>query len=146
MMQLCGSVAATNFDRTTALTPVEGRPGEFLVELDAGWSSLVGVHGGYLCASRCGGRGIGAGAVGAHDVHELPAAGRVGPALLAVREVRRGRSVTTMVADLLQDGQTLTVNRLTLMTARPGVEWSGPRRLELAPPEACVPLRPRRAW
>ena len=43
--------------------------------------------------------------------------GRVGPAVLSVREVRRGRSITTMVAELVQDDQILTVSRLTLMTA-----------------------------
>ena len=50
MTQLTGSATVTEFDRTTALIPIEDRPGEFLVDLDAGWSSLVGVHGGYMCA------------------------------------------------------------------------------------------------
>lgn len=40
----------TDFERTTAVTPLDGRPGRFSVELDAGWSSLVGIHGGYLTA------------------------------------------------------------------------------------------------
>ena len=50
MTQLDVVEQATDFDRTTLAEPVPGRPGEFTVELDAGWSSLVGVHGGYLCA------------------------------------------------------------------------------------------------
>jgi hypothetical protein len=49
MTQLEDSRAGTDFDRTTALIPVAARPGEFLVDLDGGWSSLVGVHGGYMC-------------------------------------------------------------------------------------------------
>ena len=31
--------------------------------------------------------------------------GQVGPATLTVREVRHGRTITTMVAELVQDGQ-----------------------------------------
>ena len=46
--------------------------------------------------------------------------GRVGPATLSVREVRRGRSMSTMVAELVQDDQLLHVTRLTLMTDRRG--------------------------
>ena len=44
------SSASTNFDRTIGSRPIAGRPGELSVRLDPGWSSLVGVHGGYLCA------------------------------------------------------------------------------------------------
>lgn len=45
-------VRGTDLDRTTLPAPVPGCPGEFAVELDPGWSSLLGVHGGYLCATR----------------------------------------------------------------------------------------------
>jgi acyl-CoA thioesterase len=136
-------VPAPEFDRTTAVTPVEGRPGEFLVELDAGWSSLVGVHGGYLCALAVrGAESLASGRVVCTMSTSFLRSGRVGPALLSVREVRRGRSVTTVGADLLQDGQIVTVSRLTLMTARSGVEWSEPRPLGLAPPGDCVPFTP----
>jgi acyl-CoA thioesterase len=38
-----------DFDRTTTLAPI-GEPGVSDVTLDAAWSSLVGIHGGYLCA------------------------------------------------------------------------------------------------
>ena len=52
--------------------------------------------------------------------------GRVGPATLTVREVRQGRTITTMVAELVQDDEVLIVSRLTLMAARSGVEWREP--------------------
>ena len=68
--------------------------------------------------------------------------GRVGPAELSVREVRRGRSITTMVAELAQDQQILSVSRLTLMTERSGLEWSEPRPVDLPPPADCVPFAP----
>ena len=84
MTQLSVSAAVTDFDRTTALIPVEARPGEFLVDLDAGWSSLVGVHGGYMCALAVRGAEVaGTGPLGADHVDELPAdgAGRPGDAV-----------------------------------------------------------------
>jgi acyl-CoA thioesterase len=47
-----------------------------------------------------------------------------------------------MVAELVQDDQILIVSRLTLMTARSGLEWSERRPLDLPPPEDCVPFSP----
>lgn len=40
----------SDFDRTTTLRPTAGERGSFSVDRDAGCSSLVGVHGGYMCA------------------------------------------------------------------------------------------------
>jgi acyl-CoA thioesterase len=137
------SLSVPDFDRATAVVPVEARPGEFVVELDDGWSSLVGMHGGYMSA------------LGVRAAESLAAdrvvrtmstsflrSGRVGPAALSVREVRRGRSMTTMVAELVQDDQIVHVTRLTLMAARSGIEWSELRPLDLAPPVECVPFSP----
>jgi acyl-CoA thioesterase len=104
---------------------------------------LVGVHGGYMCALA-----LRAAATIApdRDVRTMSTSflrtGRVGPAALSVREVRRGRTITTMVAELVQDDQILIVSRLTLMAARPGLEWSEPRPPDLPPPADCVPFSP----
>ena len=68
--------------------------------------------------------------------------GQVGPATLTVREVRQGRTITTMVAELVQDDEVLIVSRLTLMAARSGVEWRERWPLELPPPADCVPFEP----
>ena len=129
----------TGFDAATAVCPIPGRPGEFDVELDAGWSSLVGVHGGYLCAIAV--RGAEA-MVEDRSVRTVTTSfvrtGQVGSATLSVRPVREGRSITTMVADLVQDGRVVITSRLTLMTPRSGVEWRAPVPLDLPPPEACV--------
>lgn len=131
--------SAADFDRTTAVVPIPGRPGEFAAELDAGWSSLVGVHGGYMCAIAV--RGAEALADG-RSMRTMTTSflrpGQVGPATLSVRAVREGRSISTMVADLVQDGQLLTTSRLTLLTGRSGVEWRTPAPLDLPPPEDCV--------
>ena len=94
MTQLTTLVAGPDFDRTTALIPVEAHPGEFLVDLDGGWSSLVGVHGGYMCALAVrGAESLAPGRVVRTMSTSFLRSGRVGPAVLSVREVRRGRSV-----------------------------------------------------
>lgn len=135
------TACATDFDRTTLLTPVDGSPGEFSVELDAGWSSLVGVHGGYMCAIAV--RGAEASAPD-RSVRTLTTSflrtAQVGPATLTVREVRAGRTMTTMVADLVQDGRHLITSRLTLLTDQAGVEWATPVDLDLPPQEDCVEM------
>ena len=131
--------SSTDFDRATLLAPVPGRAGEFSVDLDPGWSSLVGVHGGYMCAIA-----VRAAEALAPDrtVRTLTTSflrtGRVGPATLSVHEVRKGRSITTIVADLAQDDRLLITSRLTMLTDRSGVEWSSPVPLDLPPPAECV--------
>ena len=143
MTQLTEPVVVTEFDRTTAARPLAARPGEFLVDLDAGWSSLVGVHGGYMCALAV--RAAESMAPG-REMRTMSASflrtGQVGPATLTVREVRQGRTITTMVAELVQDDKVLIVSRLTLMGARSGVEWREQWPLELPPPRDCVPFVP----
>ncbi len=139
MTKLDGVGTTTDFDRTTAVVPIDGRPGEFTVELDAGWSSLVGVHGGYMCAVAV--RGAEA-LVDDRSVRTLTTSflrtGDVGPATLSVRAVREGRSFSTMVAELMQDGRLLLTSRLTLMADREGVEWQTPRPIDLPEPEKCT--------
>jgi hypothetical protein len=138
-----GLAAVTDFDRTTAVIPVEARPGEFLVDLGAGWSSLVGVHGGYMCALAVrGAESMASGRVVRTMSTSFRRSGRVGPAELSVREVRRGRSITTMVAELVQDQKVLSISRLTLMNERSGLEWSEWRPVDLPPPAYSVPFSP----
>ena len=137
--QLDIAARVTDFERTTGVVPIESRPGEFAVDLDAGWSSLVGVHGGYLCAIAV---------RGAESLAENRSVrtvtttflrtARVGTATLSVRELREGRSITTMVAELAQGGRLLTTSRLTLLTERAGVEWRAGIPLDLPPVEECV--------
>jgi hypothetical protein len=47
-----------------------------------------------------------------------------------------------MVAELVQDDQILIASRLTLMTARSGVEWTERRPPDLPQPADCVPFSP----
>lgn len=133
----------TDFDRTTAPAPIDGRPGRFSVTLDAGWSSLVGIHGGYLCAIA-----VRATELLAPDrtvrtvTTSFLRVGQPGPATVSVDQVRRGRSLSTMVVDLHQDGQSLSTSRLTLLTDRTGVEWTAMPDDDLPPPQRCVPVDP----
>jgi acyl-CoA thioesterase len=137
--QLSAAPPSSDFDRATSLEPDPDVPGDFTVVLDAGWSSLVGVHGGYMCALAVRGAEL---IAPDRSVRTLTTSfvrsGTVGPARLTVRQVRAGRSFTTVTADLSQDGRLLLTSRMTLMVARPGVEWSVPVAPALPPPADCV--------
>ena len=138
MTELFAEVAATDFDRATTLTPVAGNPGEFTAELDAGWSALVGVHGGYMCAIAARGAEL---IAQDRPVRTITTSflrvGKVGPARLSVRELRRGRTLSTVVADLMQGEHVLTTSRLTLLTESNGLAWSSRSHEDLPPLEQC---------
>jgi acyl-CoA thioesterase len=132
------STPAADFARATELAPLDA-PGVFAAELDAGWSSLVGVHGGYMCALAV--RGAEA-IVGDRTVRTITTSflrtGAVGPAVVSVDEVRRGRSMSTVVVDVEQEGRTVLTSRLTLLGDRTGVEWAAASKPDLPPVEECV--------
>jgi acyl-CoA thioesterase len=136
--------ALSDFDRTTTVVPTD-RPGEVEVDLDPGWSSLVGVHGGYLCALAVrGAEALAPDRTVRTITTSFLRSAEVGPATLTVRELRRGRSMSTMVTELHQGERLLLTSRLTLLTPREGVEWSSPVRLALPAPEQCVRMEPGR--
>lgn len=129
----------SDFDRTTTLTPREQHPGSFSVDLHAGWSSLVGVHGGYMCALAVrAAESIAGDRVARTVATSFLRTGAVGPAIVSAVEMRRGRSMSTVVVDIEQDGRTLLTSRLTLAVPRTGVEWSKPATFDLPPVDACV--------
>lgn len=144
MTERTSPVGSTDFDRTIAATPVDGSPGDFTIDLDPGWSSLVGVHGGYLCAVVV---GAAESLAPFRTVRTITTSflrtGQVGPATVSVKEVRQGRTITTMVADLVQDGRTVITSRLTMLTAQVGVDWSAPASVELPPVAQCIPFEPQ---
>lgn len=144
MTQLTLSSTDTAFDRTTRVVPVIGEPGRFVVELDEDWSSLVGAHGGYMCAIAV--RGAQA-LVPDREVRTISTSflhpGRVADgAALSVRELRRGRSVSTLVIDLTQDEELITTTRVTMTSDATGVEWTSPEPLALPPREQCIAIQP----
>lgn len=144
------TLADAEFDRTTALRPVDGADAlsegrAFDVDLDPSWSSLIGAHGGYMVAIAVRGaeRVAGAEERGVRTAStSFLRAGKIGPARLEVREIRRSRSLSTVVADLFQDGRLINTSRITLTAERTGVEWAASTPLSVPPPEDCVPVEP----
>lgn len=144
MTELKQADAVSDFDRRTTVVPTE-RPGEFSVDLDPGWSSLVGVHGGYMCSLAVrGAEALAADRTVRTITTSFLRSGEVGPATLTVRELRRGRSMSTMVTELHQGDRLLITSRLTMLTTRDGVEWNTPVCLDLPPREQCVRMEPGR--
>ena len=143
MTQRTATEPGYEFDRSTSVVAIDGHPGSFAVDLAAGWSSLVGVHGGYLCALAT----VGA-TTGVPDRSERSLSttflrtARPGPARLEVHEVRHGRTLSTVVADLLQQDRTVITSRLTLSTVRPGAEWGEPLVVDLPPVADCEAFTP----
>src|SRR4051812_41757928 len=103
MTQLTAGV--TEFDRTTTLVADPDRRCEFAVNLDTGWSSLVGIHGGYMSALTV--RGVeelaGADRTARTVTTSFLRTGKPGHATVRVGIVRSGSSLTTATADLVQD-------------------------------------------
>ena len=141
------SERVTDFDRTTALVPSAEKPGEFGVELDDGWSSLVGIHGGYMSALTV----VAAEATAGTDrtartiTTSFLRTGQPGPATVVVRTIRSGRSITTATADVVQDDKILVTSRLTLVTDRQGVEWNTAAPIDVLPLDR-VRARQQRGW
>jgi acyl-CoA thioesterase len=131
----------TDFDRTIALVAT-AQAGEFDVELDPGWSSLVGIHGGYMSALTVAAAETLAGAD--RTVRTITTSslrtGRPGPATVAGDIVRSGRTITTATAQVAQAGKTLLTSRLTLVTAQHGVEWNEPAAIDVLPIEQCIAI------
>lgn len=128
------------------VTPSDGVPGRFDLDLSEGWSSLVGVHGGHLVALAV--------EVVAAAGHRRPVrtvatsflrSARPGPAEAEIRVVREGGLVTICEVAMSQRGGPLLVSRLTLMDPGEGPSWDTTASIELPPPEACVPRDPERA-
>lgn len=134
---------ATEFDRLAHIEPVPGEPGTFTVDLPEEWSSLVGIHGGYLTALAVRGAESTASDRSVRTITTSflrPAP--VGPAVLRVSEQRRSRSISTVVAEVIHGDRALTTSRLTLMTDQEGIEWRATDPIPLPPVEECVPLEP----
>lgn len=132
----------TEFDRTTDVTPTD-RPGTFTVDLSPRWSSLVGVHGGYLTAiaATAATRTVTDRAVRTVTTSFVRPT-ELGAAEVSVRELRRGRSVSTVQVDVTQGGRLALTSRITMVAEVAGVDWSTPEPLQVPPPGECVALEP----
>lgn len=135
--------ADTEFDRLARLHPVDGASGVFDVELPVEWSSLVGIHGGYLTALVVRATEL---TVTDRSVRTITTSflrpAPAGPARVRVTEQRRGRSISTVVAEILQDDRPLTTSRLTVVAEQDGIEWRTTDPIDLPPLAECVPIAP----
>ena len=128
----------------TELQPVGGD--RFDVHLPDRWSSLVGVHGGFMVglAVRAGEQLVPDRAVRTVAT-SFRSSVTLGAATLRVKEARRGRSTSNVDVVLSQDGRDAVVVHLTMLadladTHR--VEWEQPAPLSIAPVGECVEIEP----
>lgn len=139
----CDTGAGTVFDRTTTVVADPSTPGRFDLRLDEAWSSLRGVHGGYITALmvRAAQVGLDGRAVRTITVNFLRA-GQVGDAAITVNPVRIGRMVAVVAVVLTQGGVEIATARMTATAPAGGTEWGHHRELHLPPLEDCVANNP----
>lgn len=129
----------TGFDRDTRIVP--HRAGTYRADLLATWLSATGVHGGYQVAMAV--RAAQAHSPGRH-LRTLSTSflrpGQPGEVIFTVDEVRRGRSLSTLLVEQHQDGRLLNTTRLTLTTELDGARWHAPVETSLPSFDRCVPL------
>jgi hypothetical protein len=141
----------TAFDRTTSPAADPGERMTGSIELDTGWSSLHGVHGGYMAAIAV--RFAEAHLAGRHVRTVFTSflrTGAVGPASLSLSTLRVSRGLTTLEVALSQDERVVTRTRITATTSAPnlghardgGPDWDDAVAPELAPLERCVAIAP----
>jgi len=139
------SLDRTHFDRTTRLYTSSGdaEPTSFDVDLHESWSSLRGIHGGYMAslAARAAERVVPDRAVRTVTTSFLRP-GKVGPAQLAVEVLRNGRTFTNLEVGLRQDGRLVCTTRVTAITPGGGPEWSPQVTDRPAPLSSCVSFTP----
>ncbi|MEP7047609.1 MAG: thioesterase family protein [Ilumatobacteraceae bacterium] len=133
--------AETVFDVTTRLTADPARIGSFTVHLDAAWSSLVGIHGGYLAALVI--RAAQA-VAGDRPVRTVTTSflrpGTVGAATIDVEVVRRGRSITNLEVTVSQSSRVVVVSQVIAADPVENTPWELPTTLDLPPIGRCVPI------
>ncbi|MFC1430477.1 thioesterase family protein [Streptacidiphilus sp. N1-3] len=143
-------VQASEFDRGTAVRAREGRASVYDAELDGGWRIGGGINGGLLLALVGNALRAELGRDGGHaDPLSVSAyylsAGRPGPAEIRTETVRRGRSVSTGGASLLQTAEDGSpVERLRVLasygdlSAAEGDVRTSAVPPEMPPPDQCI--------
>jgi acyl-CoA thioesterase len=133
----------TAFDRTTRLTPDADRAGRSSIELDESWSSLRGVHGGYLTALAV--RAVEA-VLDDRAIRTVAMSflrpTNPGPATLDVVEARSSRSFGTYEVTVSQGDRIGAVARITAASPVEAASWDNSEPVDLLPPELSIPLEP----
>jgi hypothetical protein len=147
MLQLpdvtCASDHATVFDATTRLVPDSLHPGQFSIDLDEAWSSLIGMHGGYLAAVAI---AAAENVVGDRPIRTVttsflrPAFAK--PSTVTVDVVRAGRSITNLAVTLTQSAKAVMISQVIAAETSESTSWDTSADLDLLPIEQCVPIAP----
>ncbi|MEV6108553.1 thioesterase family protein [Streptomyces sp. NPDC051940] len=140
-----------DFDRETAVTRKPGEPSVYDTELHGSWKVGMGVNGGLLLsvAGRALAAELGAGPDGHPDPFAISAyylsTSTPGPATVSVETLRRGRTVSTGAASLIQtDEDGVPVERLRAMATFGDLDdqtddiRTSAKPPQLPPPEECV--------
>ena len=134
---------ATVFDATTRLVPDALVPGQYSIVLDSKWSSLRGMHGGYLVAIAIAAAGE---VVGDRPIRTVttsflrPAFAK--PATVSVDVVRVGRSTTNLAVSIAQSAKLVQISQVTAADGGESTTWDTAAKLDLVPFEQCVPIEP----
>ena len=136
------SQTLSDFARATSVTPTS--ESTFAADLDGSWKVAGAINGGYLLGVM--GRAL------SETVPDLPdplvisayylGPGDAGPAEVAVRTIRTGRSSATLGAELTQDGRPTMTALATYGSrgGRPGDVATSARPPALPAPEDCMPM------
>jgi hypothetical protein len=135
---------SSRFERDTTVTPA----GENLFDahIDPGWWIVAGPNGGYIAAIV-----LRALTLAVDDPDRSPrsltihytARPATGPARIETRVERRGRSLTTVTARLMQDDRTLCLAIAAFSLSRSGPGFSEAHMPEVPPPADCEAMSPR---
>jgi acyl-CoA thioesterase len=139
----------TRFDDTTTLVP-GAEHGRFTVEIDPAWSSLRGVHGGFLAALAVRatervedsfGEGVGRDVRTSTTSFLRPA--RPGLLDVHVEPVRDGRTLGTYAVTASQNGRDVATSRVTAVVPSAGTSWETATPDDsMPPPDECVAVEP----
>src|SRR3954454_5954268 len=133
----------TVFDATTSLRLDASHANRFGAHLDPAWSSLVGIHGGYLTAIAI--------RAAQHVVGERPIRtvtttflrpGSIGNASVDVEVVRRGKSITNLAVSLSQSSKLVLVSQVVAAEVVQSTSWEMSTRPDIADFAQCVPIAP----
>ena len=146
LYQLVASLyGMTLFDRTGALFELRSTDASTLysIDIDPSWSSLRGVHGGFLASLAVRGTQP---LVPDRQVRTVttsflrPAV--TGPTQIEVEPERIGRTLSTHVVTISQAGRAVATTRVTTVAAVDGLEWDDAAPHRVLPPEQCLEVHP----
>jgi hypothetical protein len=137
------TLLTSDFDATTSLSADAARAGRFEVHLDPVWSSLVGIHGGYLTAIAI---KAAQRVAGDRPIRTVTTSflrpGSAGTATVDVEVVRQGRSITNLSVTLSQSSKIVLASQIVAAFAVESTSWETIVRTDLPDFDDCIPIAP----